>query len=387
MMWAYLAFAAALIAATALLITSPRTSTGFVDHALQALGWNWAVALFLGYAGVSIVGNIWSTLPTCLDGDGGHGCTVIFAGALGWLGIVVAFFLTSTGIRIDTRLLERIVFTAAIGYLFVVFVLLILGDYNRAIGGDGRFRLAITRFEGANSNQALVFYLMTMAFAASRTPTPLTICAIVSSGILAGLTNSYAGYLSAACLCGAVMFFTRDGRRALLVLASVVIGAVLAWLLSEEPSIKTASTTTRVKIYTSFAEIFRASPVFGIGFAGVSPIEVTLEHANDKVRTFYNAHSVILHALVQGGVVGFLLFAVAALHTAWRGFRLAMSGHPLAMLMIVAAVPVAFFQKGPLFTVPGATWLLVWVPMLIVVALSQKNRAVTDTSPGEPVLE
>jgi len=115
--------------------------------------------------------------------------------------------------------------------------------------------------------------------------------------------------------------------------------------------------TGRLDAWREAFDLFRHHPILGVGF-----------RQHERYMTILpSAHSGYLSMLAETGILGFLSVMVLISKCAWRLFRMAMSGHELAMLgmsFVGGYLFIAIFERF-LINVGNPTSMLAWLFLLM----------------------
>jgi O-antigen ligase len=176
-------------------------------------------------------------------------------------------------------------------------------------------------------------------------------------------------------------------------IGTVVIGGAAVWLL-REPLLallgRSADLTGRSeKIWTKVLQRAGEHPIFGNGFSSPwIPTDPAFDHwITDHGITVFHAHNMWLDVLMQLGVVGVVLMAVAYLSLLWRSWFFAVdrprwdleAHRPYSPLTLLPSLfTVVLLVQG----LSESTPIMLWGWMLVVL-LSFKLKSVPLVGIGE----
>jgi O-antigen ligase len=193
-------------------------------------------------------------------------------------------------------------------------------------------------------------------------------------------TGSRAGYLSAAVGLWTLVVFKRwpsaRGRVVWLVLpifGAAVAGAIALLAADGAPSpLFPRGDSFRFEIWAAEWQRLQAAPVFGLGI--LTGDAVALEG-----RTFVHPHSLYLSAALQGGLVGLLLLSGVLGCAAWgliHGAQRRIA--QLGLALLVAGASGYAFDGWELIDKVGLSWLLLWVPVAVALAVGTSEGNTRD---------
>lgn len=270
--------------------------------------------------------------------------------------------------------------------LFVFALFCALGVVSALVGHEA-FALnhGVQRFQGlfygphALARPATIC-LIILASGAAKLSLRLNAALWLIIGLSLFLTFSRQAYLGVAIGVAVTLFFRGTGTirgHVILVGALVAVGLVafaelngfsVLSALSRGEGDDVASLTGRTFIWQAAVELIKLQPWGGYGFgAGGSALEEYYSAGAYGWRT-YNVHNGYLQALLDGGMVGFLVFFGALLY----GLKKGMQGRdPLVLGLYTSLLTITFVERG----VYGLGGLVVTVFVLIVAGNLRVDRS------------
>lgn len=274
--------------------------------------------------------------------------------------------------------------------LFVFAFFCVLGAISVLVGHEAFvFNHGVERFQGlfygphALARPATIC-LIILASRAAKLSLSLSAVLWVVIGLSLFLTFSRQAYLGVAIGVAVTLFLRGTGTiRGYAVLVGVLVAIGLVTIaelngfsvlsaLSRGEGDDVASLTGRTFIWQAAIELIKLQPFLGYGFgAGGSALEDYYSAGVYGWRT-YNVHNGFLQVLLDGGVVGFLIFLGALSYGLKRGFQ---SRDPLILGLYTSLLTITFVERG----VYGLGGLVVTVFVLIV-AGNLRVKMITNSS-------
>lgn len=222
----------------------------------------------------------------------------------------------------------------------------------------------IGRFAALAAITALIY------FTYSNKSSRLFWAVLLTLGI-AVLFHSQARAAIMAFLVSAFLFLIiKKPKWAKLVVAFAVLGLVILALINPQFLIgfvlktphlmdRVVTLSGRTEIWSSILNKVPESPLIGFGY-----------HA-DRFLVKDHAHNAILHALIQGGIIGALFFLIGLLYALWMAWK-ALRSEKSKPIVLESAVLVFFFALRGLFESSGAFFgvdLLIMMPAIAFIQL------------------
>lgn len=166
-----------------------------------------------------------------------------------------------------------------------------------------------------------------------------------------------------------LLYFRRDRTIALGILISllgILAGYATVYLLSPDGATKPLTGGVRLRIWGQYLQLFFANPVFGHGFMNVLTVE-TLS-LRGEMRTYGSAHGMLVHLLIQGGLVGLALFLAVATEGYFKLKQIVREKLLFPAVYLAIASGAFLTQKGALLNWPPSTQMIAAAPFLVIVA-------------------
>jgi len=224
---------------------------------------------------------------------------------------------------------------------------------------------------------AFAAYWMATVFRSSRRgiALPLVCLAILVLTILAtGSRTPLVGLL----LCFAWLVVGGHPKRGLVGVALILVAGVALALLYPEAVLQ-RGLSYRPEIWAKVLGMVAEQPWFGYGYG--TEIRLTIPSINLLLS---DPHNIELGVLYEGGIVGLMFWAALyaiALIFCWR---LRNDPHvSIAGTWLVFGLGAGLTEGGAFFSRPKEHWLLIWLPMAFVYALSVRRAIQARTACGE----
>ncbi len=196
-------------------------------------------------------------------------------------------------------------------------------------------------------------------------------------------TGSRGGALAflTGCLIYSVPFWNSKRRWAALTLGVVCIGVVVYLTVTNaafservEESVFEGDLAHREDIYPAAAEMFLERPLFGW-----HPIELWYQ-LNDRTgwrsrRQLTDTHNLILHVLLEGGLIGAVPFLIGIGSCVWAAWKSRSGNLHLCPLALIVAVLIANMSTTGIYDKH------LWVFLAITVAAYSRSRRARRTLP------
>ncbi len=270
--------------------------------------------LYLGWAALSA---LWS-ISAQLTAKGVFNLTAL-----------IVFFGVLSFIRIDAVVLRNaqiaIVFSGAATGLFALAQLLLLGGLPQGEAG-ARFGEDIL---GANNTAAALLLPLAVALpsavsAARQSERLLNVAAALLIGVAIVLTGSRGGLLSAIVVFIVIFVATPSGRRQLVLLGVVALGALVIVLATNPGGVGSrtdrTSSSGRTEIWSIAEKACQSYCLAGSGWATFPRVYQQTQPEVPESRvlvqgTAYEAHNIWIESLIQVGLPGVLLLATGLVLT------------------------------------------------------------------------